>query len=76
MIRPLGLAARLVAPSTLTRWLFAVGKAMILFIGALAAMGIIDGVSRTNPVVILVSWSLLSVAATVLFALSRAAGRR
>ena len=75
-LRPIDAAAPVVAPSTLAPRLVAVGKGIGLVIGALAVVGIIEGVVRTNLIVILVSWSLLSVAVTALHALSRAGGRR
>lgn len=61
--------------SSVAPWLLAVGKGIGLLAAALAVLGTIDGIVRSSPIVILVSWSLLSLAATALFALSRAVRR-
>lgn len=70
-VRPLGLASRLVASSGVRRWLFGVTKAVALLVAAAAAAGIIGGAMRSSLLVIVLSWSLLSVAVAALYAVSR-----
>ena len=57
-------------------WPLAAARAMALLVGALAVAGIIVAVMRANVMLLAVCWTLISLAMTALFALSRSDARR
>ncbi len=70
-VRSLDVRARGIAPSAVEGWLVGAAKALALMLGVTAGVGLLGGAMLSNVPMILLSWSLLSVAATTLFALSR-----
>ncbi len=75
-VRSLDLRARVIAPSAVAGWLLVTAKALALMLGVTAGVGLVGGAMLSNVPMILLGWSLLSVAATTLFALSRLGQRR